>query len=167
MATFSAQHRPSAWINCSRPQQALAWRKGPVEPRSQRVFLFLVLAQALHSIEEYVTKLYDVLAPAQFVSSLVSNDLALGFAIVNIAIVTLGLWCWAVPIRSGWPVAPGVAWFWTILELGNGLGHCLLALRQRGYFPGLVTAPLLLIFASWLAILQIRHAGRPMVGKRQ
>jgi Protein of unknown function with HXXEE motif len=127
------------------------------------VFLFLILAQASHSIEEYVAKLYDVFAPARLVSSLVSNDLALGFLVVNAALVAFGLWCWAVPVRSGWRTARGFAWFWTILELGNGFGHSLLALRQRGYFPGLITAPLLLLFASWLAVLQIRPAGRLMI----
>jgi hypothetical protein len=43
------------------------------------VFLFLILTQAAHSIEEYVTRLYQVFAPARFVSSLISNNLALGF----------------------------------------------------------------------------------------
>lgn len=134
--------------------------KAPVEHRSQVVFFFLILTQAAHSIEEYVAGLYQVFAPARFVSSLVSNNLALGFLIVNAALVAFGLWCWAVPVRSGWSAAPGLAWFWTILELGNGLGHCGLALREGSYFPGVITAPLLLVFASWLAVLQIRHTSR-------
>jgi hypothetical protein len=125
-----------------------------VEHRSKLVFLFLILAQGAHSIEEYVTKLYDVFSPARFVSSLVSNDLSLGFLVVNAALVTFGLWCWAVPVRSGWPAARGLVWFWTILELGNGIGHSVLALSRGGYFPGLLTAPLLLLLAAWLAVLQ-------------
>jgi hypothetical protein len=129
-----------------------------VERRTQVVFLFLVLTQGAHSIEEYVTRLYQVFAPARFVSSLVSNNLALGFLVVNGTLVAFGLWCWAFPVRSGWRAAPGFVWFWTILELGNGLGHSGLALRQGSYFPGVITAPLLLLFASWLAVLQIRHA---------
>ena len=129
-----------------------------MEHRSQLVFLFLILGQGAHSIEEYVTKLYDVFSPARFVSSLVSNDLSLGFLVVNAALVTFGLWCWAVPVRSGWPAARGLVWFWTILELGNGIGHSVLALSRGGYFPGLLTAPLLLVLAAWLAVLQA--AGR-------
>jgi hypothetical protein len=127
-----------------------------VEHRGQLVFLFLILAQGAHSIEEYVTKLYEVFAPARFVSSLVSSDLALGFAVANAALVTFGLWCWAVPVRSGWRVAPGLIWFWTILELGNGISHSALALSRGGYFPGVVTAPLLLLLASWMAVLRAR-----------
>jgi uncharacterized protein with HXXEE motif len=131
-----------------------------VEHRGQLVFLFLILAQAAHSIEEYATRLYEVFAPARFVSSLVSNDLALGFLVVNAALVTFGLWCWAVPVRSGWPAARGLVWFWTILELGNGIGHSALALSRGGYFPGVVTAPLLLLLAAWMAVLQVRQGRR-------
>jgi hypothetical protein len=130
-----------------------------VERKGQLVFLFLILAQGAHSIEEYVTKLYEVFAPARFVSSLVSNDLALGFLVVNGALVTFGLWCWAVPVRSGWHAARGLVWFWVILELGNGIGHSALALSRGGYFPGVMTAPLLLLFAAWMAVLLA--PGRP------
>jgi hypothetical protein len=132
-----------------------------VEHRGQLVFLFLILAQVAHSVEEYFTRLYEVFAPARLVSSLVSHDLAVGFLVVNATLVTFALWCWAVPVRSGWHIARGLVWFWTILELGNGMGHSALALMRGGYFPGVVTAPLLLLFAGWLAVLQARHARRP------
>ena len=82
-----------------------------MEHRRQLVFLFLILAQAAHSIEEYVTRLYEVFAPARFVSSLVSNNLALGFLVANVTLITFGLWCWAVPVRSGWHAAHGLIWF--------------------------------------------------------
>jgi hypothetical protein len=125
-----------------------------LEHRTQLVFLSLILAQGAHSIEECVTKLYEVFAPARFVSSLISHDLALGFLIGNAALVTFGLWCWAVPARSGWHAARAIVWFWTILELGNGISHSAMALSRGGYFPGVATAPLLLFFAGWLAFLQ-------------
>jgi hypothetical protein len=127
-----------------------------VEQRSQLVFLFLILAQGAHSVEEYVTKLYAVFAPARFVSSLFSNDLAVGFLVANAALVTFGVWCWAVPVRSGWRAARGIVWFWTILDLGNGLSHSAIALWRGHHFPGVGTAPLLLLFAAWLAVLQSR-----------
>ena len=132
-----------------------------MERRYRLAFLFLILAQAAHSIEEYATQLYVVFPPARFVSSLVSNDLSLGFAVVNTALVTFGFWCWAAPVYSGWRSARGIVLFWTLLELGNGIGHLGLALSRGGYFPGLATAPLLLFGAGWLAILQVRDARRP------
>jgi hypothetical protein len=68
------------------------------------------------------------------VSRLVSNDLAVGFVVVNAAPVTFGLWCWAIPVRKGWQAARGFVWFWTILELGNGVGHLGLAWSRGGAF---------------------------------
>lgn len=131
--------------------------------REQFVFLGLILSQAAHSVEEYVTRLYDVFAPARFVSSLVSGDLGRGFLIANAVLVGLGLLCWAVPVRLRWRGTRGLIWFWTILELGNGMSHSALASWNHGYFPGLLSAPLLLFFAGWLALLQVREASRPAV----
>ena len=71
------------------------------------IFAFLIAAQAAHSTEEYVTRLFEVFAPARLVSSLVSNDLALGFLVADAALVGFGLWCWAVPVRLDWAAATG------------------------------------------------------------
>ncbi|MBZ5610803.1 MAG: HXXEE domain-containing protein [Acidobacteriia bacterium] len=127
-----------------------------MERTHQRVFLCLILAQGAHSVEEYSARLWEVLAPARFVSSLFSSNLPLGFLIFNAAVVSFGVWCWAAPVRRRWHAARAIAWFWTLLELGNGIGHLILAWSQGGYFPGAATAPLLIFFAAWLAILQVR-----------
>jgi hypothetical protein len=129
--------------------------------RSQFAFLLLVVAQAAHSVEEYVTRLYEVFPAARFVSSLVSTDLSAGFLVVNTVLVAFGVWCWMVPVRFGWRSARGLAWFWALLELGNGLGHAALAFSRAGYFPGAFTAPLLLGLAAWLMALLVRHTGGP------
>jgi hypothetical protein len=115
--------------------------------------LCLILAQGAHSVEEYFTRLYLVFPITRYVSGLVSGDLARGFLILNLGIAIGGLACWAIPVRSGWPSARGFMWFWTILELCNGVAHIGLALYWRGYFPGLATAQLLLFFSGWLALL--------------
>jgi hypothetical protein len=120
--------------------------------------LLLVLAQAAHSVEESVARLYDVFAPARFVSALVSRDLAVGFLVVNISLVAFGFWCRAVPVRRLWRSAAAFAWFWALLELANGTAHLFLAVSRGGYFPGALTAPLLLGFAAWLSRLLVRGA---------
>jgi hypothetical protein len=122
-----------------------------VSHRSQQAFLFLVIAQAAHSVEEYATRLYDVFAPARFVSGLVSDDLALGFAIVNVCIVAIGFFCYVGPVRSGGAAARVVAWVWTVIELANGVGHITFAVSAAGYFPGAVTAVALLCAGAYLA----------------
>ena len=123
-----------------------------MSPRSRWAFLVLILAQAAHSTEEYVFRLFDVFAPARFVSSLVSDDLALGFALVSVGLVLFGLWCYAARVRPGHSSGAVFAWLWTVLELGNGIGHTALALSQCGYFPGVATAPVLLAVSTYLAV---------------
>jgi Protein of unknown function with HXXEE motif len=127
--------------------------------RFQTAFLALVVAQAAHSTEEYLGRLYDVFAPARFVSGLISQDRELGFLIFNAALVLFGLWCFFWPVRRNWPVASSLAWLWIAIELLNGVGHPLWSLRQRRYTPGLVTAILLLILALYLW-RQLRTLGR-------
>jgi hypothetical protein len=123
-----------------------------MSPRSRWAFLVLILVQAAHSTEEYVFRLFDVFAPARFVSSLVSDDLAVGFALVNAGLVLFGLWCYAARVRPDHSSGPVFAWLWTVLELGNGIGHTTLALSQGGYFPGVATAPVLLAMSTYLAV---------------
>ncbi len=132
-----------------------------MDRRIRIVFLALIVAQAAHSIEEYTFALYDVLPMARFASVLVSADLATGFAVLNTAIVAFGVWCSAIPIRSGWASARALAWVWVVVELGNGVGHPALALRAGSYFPGVGTAPFLLVLAIALATL-LRRTGEPV-----
>lgn len=119
------------------------------------VFLVLILVQAVHSVEEYAFRLYDVLAPARYVSGLFGADRQIGFVIVNSALVLFGLWCWIARVRPGRAGAKGLAWFWGLLEIGNGCAHLALAVAARGYFPGVATAPLLLVLGA-LLVLRLR-----------
>ena len=123
---------------------------------SQNLFLCLILSQAAHSIEEYRFRLYDVLAPARVISSLVSSNLAFGFAIANALLVLFGFWCYLARVRKRHPSARNWAWFWTVLEATNGANHLILALNSGGYFPGAATAPLLLGFSLWLGVTLLR-----------
>jgi Protein of unknown function with HXXEE motif len=115
-----------------------------MDRRSRALFLLLVAAQAVHSIEEYFTRLFDALAPARMVSEALGFDRASGFVIANTALVGFGLWCYFARIRPGHRAARGFAWFWALLETANGIAHGALALAAGGYFPVLATAPLLL-----------------------
>jgi hypothetical protein len=47
-------------------------------------------------------------------------------------------------------VRRAVAWAWALVEIANGFGHIALSVAAGGYFPGLVTAPLLLAASFWL-----------------
>ena len=123
-----------------------------LDSRSRAAFLALIVAQAAHSIEEYLFRLFDVFGPARFISGLVSRDLATGFAIVNTGLVLFGVWCYAARVRPGHSSDRAFAWFWTLLEFANGTGHCVLALARGSYFPGLATAPVLLGVSLYLGV---------------
>lgn len=123
-----------------------------MDARSRFAFLALILAQAAHSVEEYVFRLYDVFAPARFVCSLVSDDPATGFVISNTALVLFGLGCYVFAVRTGHRSTRVWVWIWIIIELFNGIGHTAIALAQGAYFPGVATAPLLLALSIYLAV---------------
>jgi hypothetical protein len=123
-----------------------------VDPRGRTAFGLLILAQAAHSVEEYAQRLFDVFGPARFVSGLFSDDAATGFALANLGLVLFGAWCYLARVRPARPSARGYAWFWTCLELANGVGHVVLSIRSGGYFPGVGTAPLLVGAASYLGV---------------
>lgn len=122
-----------------------------MSPRIRYTFLALVLAQAAHSIEEYAFRLYEVFAPARFVSSLISDNAATGFAVGNIALVLFGFWCYLARVRSAHQSAAAWMWFWALLEFANGIGHSAVAFARGTYFPGVVTAPVLLALSIYLA----------------
>jgi hypothetical protein len=118
-----------------------------VDRRTQRLFLALIAAQAAHSIEEYAFALYEVFPPARFASSLLSSNLAVGFVILNAAFVVFGLWCYLARVRPGHVSARAWVWPWVLIEAGNGVGHSIIAVARGGYFPGVATAPVLLVLA--------------------
>jgi hypothetical protein len=120
-------------------------------PRTRNAFLALILVQAAHSMEEYVFALYDVFAPARFASSLVSSNLAVGFALLNAGLLAFGAWCYLARVRPDRPSARGWIWPWVLIELSNGIGHSAMAIVRGSYFPGVATAPVLFLLAAFLA----------------
>ena len=127
--------------------------------RFQVAFGALVLVQAAHSIEEYLGHLWESFPPARFLTGLVSSNLERGFVLLNVALLSFGLWCFMWPVRRNWPIAVSLAWCWVVIEFINGIGHPLWSLREGGYTPGLATAPILLVLAVYLAH-QLRRATR-------
>lgn len=115
--------------------------------RAQITFFVLISVQVAHSIEEYAGRLWEVFPPARFVTGLISANRQLGFIIFNVALIGFGFWCFLRPVLKSWPSATVFVHFWIVIELINGIGHPLWSIQQRGYTPGVITAPLLLILA--------------------
>ena len=119
--------------------------------RVREPFGALVLVQSAHSTEEYFGRLWESFPPARWVTGLVAQDLERGFLVLNVVLVTFGVWCLVWPIRRRWPSAAWLAWGWAVLETLNGTVHLLWSLRQGGYTPGVATAPILLVLGVVLA----------------
>jgi hypothetical protein len=114
-------------------------------------FGLIVLAQAAHSVEEYIGRLWETFPAARFLTGIVSSDPERGFLVINVGLVAFGVWCLIWPVRRDWRTATSLAWIWVVLECVNGAGHVLWSLGTRGYAPGVATAPLLLAVALHLA----------------
>jgi hypothetical protein len=134
-------------------------RRQLIVTRFKLAFGALILAQAAHSVEEYIGRLWESFPPARFLTGLISQDREWSFVALNILLMTFGLWCLLWPVRRGWPSAVYLGWAWVILEAINGIVHPLWTLREEGYTPGVATAPLLLALAVYLGY-QLRNVAR-------
>jgi hypothetical protein len=124
-------------------------------------FAALMITQAAHSVEEYVGRLWESFPPAAFLTGLFTSDRQLTFLVLNVVLVAFGFWCLLWPVRHQWPSARAFAWLWVVIEIINGVGHPAWSLRQGGYTPGVLTAPILLVLAIYLAV-QLRQPSGPV-----
>jgi hypothetical protein len=138
-------------------------RESPPEKSSERVAAARVLAlcvviQALHFAEEAASGLHERLGALLGLPGL---PLSL---FVTFNLVWLGIWIVSVPgLRSARPAAFFAAWFLAIVGIFNGVAHPLLAIRAGGYFPGLVSSPLIGLASLWLG-LRLHGATRAREG---
>ncbi len=106
--------------------------------RAARALALATAAQAIHFTEEAVRGLHRAL-PALIEQPPIPFDLFVGF---NVA--WLVIWGWSVwGLTRARPFAVFAAWFLGVAGVVNGIAHPLLALAGGGYFPGLVTAPVI------------------------
>jgi hypothetical protein len=119
--------------------------------RTDAQFGALVAVQAVHSVEEYAGRLYDVFPPARWVTGLAFDSRERGFIVINAALVAFGLWCLLVPVRRHWPSRVGLIWVWVWMEMINGVVHSAWSVMQGAYTPGAASAPVLLVVALLVA----------------
>lgn len=120
--------------------------------RLQLTFAALIVTQVAHSVEEYLGRLWESFPPAEFITGLISQDRREGFLLINILFVGFGVWCFVWPVLQKWKIAIGLAWLWACIESINGIGHLLWSLSQFRYSPGVLTSPLLLMFALYMVV---------------
>ena len=145
--------------------QATLGRTSPVELTAERASASKMLAvataiQTAHFIEEWATG-FHVRFPALFGLDPIPLSVFVAF---NLAWIVL--WIVSIPlIRRARQAAFFTAWFLAIAGVLNGIAHPVLALRTGGYFPGLISSPLiglagLLLWQRLKAATLIREAHR-------
>lgn len=122
-----------------------------------KTYLGLGIAQALHSMEEMYTHLYDFFwtatglfqrylpfLPQCKMSAEVFAILNMGFIVIILATVPF------VESNRRWAIL--LAWCWAVIEVLNGLLHMIGVVVFSGYVPGALSAPVLFIVGGLLIV---------------
>jgi hypothetical protein len=114
--------------------------------RIARLFLIGLAAQCLHFMEESVTGF-----PERFPALLGLPAWPVDF-FVAFNLTWLSIWILsAIGLHKGYWFALFPIWFFAIASIANGIAHPLLAVSVRGYFPGLITSPVVGVLGLLLA----------------
>lgn len=123
-------------------------------------FLLLILAQGVHSTEEYITRLWEVFYPARVISNMVSTNTETGFLIINISLFVFGIFSWLIIAKKNNVTSQIIIWFFIIIEFINGIGHPVWALSKMDYVPGLFSALIILFLNIYLTRQMFFFVGR-------
>lgn len=99
------------------------------------------MARFVHAFEEYVAGF-----PGRFPLFSLAPEF---FVLLHVAFLLL-LAALIPSVAHGRRWALRLAKLWAIVEILNGTNHMMIALIEWGYYPGVWTAPLLLIFGAAL-----------------
>jgi hypothetical protein len=126
--------------------------EGDLAGRKQTAQLFLLglAVQSLHFLEEFVTHFQE-----RFPAMLGLPPWPDGF-FVTFNLVWLSVWILsAIDLERGYRYALFPVWFFSIAAMMNGIAHPMLAIAARGYFPGLLTSPVLGVLGLllWLRLV--------------
>jgi hypothetical protein len=133
--------------------------RGPVRDdliegeRTANLLLTGLAAQCLHCTEEFVTRF-----PERFPKLLSLDPWSDDFYVV-FNLVWLSIWIVsAIGLKNGNRFAYFPAWFFAIGSIANGVGHPVLSVVARGYFPGLITSPLVGVLGFLLFLRLLRSS---------
>ncbi len=118
-------------------------RLSPVRAAKERMaastFLGVATAiQSAHFAEEWVTGFH-----VRFPALLGLEPMPLSFFVV-FNLTWIAIWIASIPfLRLGRRPAFFAAWFIAIAGVLNGIAHPIMAVASGGYFPGLVTSPII------------------------
>jgi hypothetical protein len=106
--------------------------------KAARLFLIGLAAQSLHFLEEFLTHFEDRF-PTLLGLPAWSQNFLVAFNLIWMSVWILS----AIGLQKGYAYALFPVWFFAIAAVANGIAHPALAVIAHGYFPGLLTSPLL------------------------
>lgn len=118
-------------------------RSSPIEAAKERIAAstalgFAAAIQSVHFAEEWVTGFH-----VRFPALLGLEPMPISF-FVPFNLVWIAIWIISIPfLRLGRRPAFFAAWFIAIAGVLNGVAHPMMAIASGGYFPGLITAPII------------------------
>jgi hypothetical protein len=121
------------------------WDDSRSRQQVQATLLLGLAAQCLHFLEEFLTH-FPQRFPALLGLAPWSDAF---FAAFNLIWLCIWILC-VLGLALRWRLALLPIWFFTLSCLLNGVGHPLLSLVSRGYFPGLITSPLVGVIGALL-----------------
>lgn len=101
-----------------------------------RIFLLGLAAQCLHFAEEFLTR-FESRFPELLGLPAWSENFFVAFNLAWLAVWILS----AIGLQRGSRIALFPIWFFALASIANGIAHPILAIVARGYFPGLLTSP--------------------------
>lgn len=104
--------------------------------RTARLFLIGVAAQCLHFMEEFATEFHQRF-PALLGLPAWSENF---FVLFNLLLLSVWILS-AIGLQKGYRFTFFPVWFFAIASIANGIAHPLFAVMVHGYFPGLITSP--------------------------
>jgi hypothetical protein len=129
-----------------------------------RAWLFLVVALAVHVVDEALTGFLDFYNPlvrslreriGWFPTPTFTFDVWLtGLVLLVLALALVTPW-----IRRGGMAVAGASWAFSTLMFLNGLGHLLGSAYFGRWLPGVTSAPLLLVASAVLAFRTSERRG--------
>jgi len=118
--------------------------------QTARLFLLGLAVQCMHFLEEFITHFQE-----RFPALLDLPPWSEGF-FVAFNLIWMSIWILsAINLQRGYRFALFPVWFFSIAAVANGIAHPMLAVVAHGYFPGLITSPVLGVLGVllWLRLL--------------
>jgi hypothetical protein len=139
------------WFSPGRKRYGMnLWPFLQQEPKAILIYQRRSQSQGAHSVEEYFSKLWEVLYPAKIMCNLVSNDPDIGFIIINTGLFIVGFLSWIYISEKNNSKSLTLLLIFLTIEIINGIGHPLWALFKMQYEPGLFSALIILLLDIYL-----------------